>query len=101
MAKIFRVRKPRLRISKRGKVSLSGGGISVGGRNARINLSKSGVSTSFGVPGIRYNSRRGLTVGGGRRARRGQACGCIFLLALGLAGGVLGSIGMMVLSIAS
>lgn len=59
----MKFRKPRLRISKKGKISLSGGGVSIGGRHARVNISKSGVSGTVGAKGIRYNTRRGLNCG--------------------------------------
>jgi hypothetical protein len=62
MGKFFRVRKPRLRFTKNG-VRLSGGGFSVGGKNARVNFSKSGTSFSGGVGKARYNSRRGWSMG--------------------------------------
>lgn len=62
MGKFFKIRKPRLRIGKKG-VKLEGGGVSVGGKNARVNLSKSGASVSGGVGKARYNSRRGWSLG--------------------------------------
>jgi hypothetical protein len=55
----FRFRKPRLRINKKGKISLSGGGASVGNKNARLNVSKSGVSATVGAKGSSYNTKRG------------------------------------------
>src|SRR5690606_25462399 len=62
MGKFFKVRKPRLRLTKKG-FKLSGGGVRIGGRNASINFSKSGTSFSGGVGKARYNSRRGLSFG--------------------------------------
>ncbi len=59
----MRIRKPRLYLSKKGKLSLSGGGVSFGGRHARVNFSRRGVSFSGGVRGVRYNSRRGWNCG--------------------------------------
>jgi hypothetical protein len=64
----MRIRKPRLRISKKGKVSFGGGGLSLGGKHARLNISKSGVSGTVGAGGSSYNTKRGLN------------CGFIFLL---------------------
>lgn len=62
MGKFFRVRKPRLRMTKKG-LKLSGGGVSIGGKNARVNVSKSGTSFSGGVGKARYNSRQGWSMG--------------------------------------
>jgi hypothetical protein len=89
MAKLFRIRKPRLRVSKRGKVSLSGGGLSIGGKAGRVNISKSGVSTSFGGKHLRYNSRRGMN------------CGFIALLVLGATGTAIGAVGVTLFSVMS
>lgn len=62
MGKIFKFRKPRLRMTKKGP-KLSGGGMSVGGKNAKVNFSKSGASLSAGAGKARYNSRRGWSMG--------------------------------------
>lgn len=59
----FRIRKPRLRISKSGKVSLSGFGASVGGKNNRLNISKSGLSGTVGAKGQSFNTKRGFNCG--------------------------------------
>jgi hypothetical protein len=67
----FRIRKPRLRVSKSGKPSLSGGGISFGGKGGRVNLSKSGLSATVGGKGASYNTKRGWN------------CGFIALLVIG------------------
>jgi hypothetical protein len=56
----FTIRWPRIRVSKKGKVSVVNAGVSLGNKNARINVGRQGVSTSVGVPGARLNSRRGL-----------------------------------------
>lgn len=58
----MRIRKPRLRIGKSGKISLSGGGVSFGGKNARVNLSKSGVSGTLRAGKASYNTRRGCSM---------------------------------------
>jgi hypothetical protein len=99
MAKLFRVRKPRLRVSKRGKVSSSGGGISIGGKSNHINISKSGVSNTIGVPGVSYNSKRGLRTRGVRLARRGGNCSFVLLLLVVTSGILLGTAGYTILSI--
>lgn len=60
----IRFRKPRLRINKSGKISLSGGGMSVGNKNAHLNISKSGVSGTVGTgKGQSYNTKRGWNCG--------------------------------------
>ena len=59
----FKFRKPRLRISKSGKPSLSGGGVSFGGKGGRVNLSKSGLSATVGGKGASYNTKRGWNCG--------------------------------------
>lgn len=76
----FRFRKPSLRINKKGKISLSGAGLSAGGKNARVNLSKSGVSGTVSGKGSSYNTRRGVQ------------CGFIFLFFV--AASAAGSIGL-------
>lgn len=76
----FRYRKPRLRISKKGKISLTGGGVRIGGRNAGINISKSGASGTVGVKGAGYNTKRGWN------------CGLILLLGLIASGVTIGSV---------
>ena len=86
---MFKFRKPRLRISKKGKISLGGGGVSVGGKFARVNLSKSGASTSTIAGPVAYNSRRGWSFGLGRgkqsggTSRRSSSWGCATLLVIG------------------
>jgi hypothetical protein len=67
----FKFRKPRLRISKKGKPSLSGDGISFGDKGGRVNLSKSGLSATVGGKGSSYNTRHGWN------------CGFILLFVLG------------------
>lgn len=60
----IRFRKPRLRINKSGKISLSGGGASIGNKNARLNISKSGVSGTVSTgKGQSYNTKRGWNCG--------------------------------------
>lgn len=60
MSKRVRTRRPHVRISKSGKVSLSGGHVRIGSRRSGINLSKSGISSTIGGPGgMSYNTRRG------------------------------------------
>lgn len=61
MAKFFRVRKPRLTIGKKG-VKVSSGGVSIGGKNTRVNISKSGVSTTTKIGKASYNSKRGCSM---------------------------------------
>ncbi len=91
---MFKFRKPRLRISKKGKISFGGGGISVGSRQAKVNLSKSGASTSTSAGPVHYNSRRGWSFGLGKSRRRGgtsqrnSSWGCAVLLAIGTALGL-------------
>lgn len=75
----FRIRKPRLRMNKKGKISLSGGGASFGDKNSRINISKSGVNSTVGADGKSYNTNRGWN------------CGFIMLFALGVGTMALGS----------
>lgn len=62
MGKFFKLRKPRLRMTKKGP-KLSGGGMRIGGKNAGMNVSKSGVSVSGGVGKARYHSKRGWSMG--------------------------------------
>lgn len=59
---LFSIRKPRIRISKKGKIGFSPGSMRVGNRRAGLNLSKSGVSASFGAGPVRYNTRRGTSL---------------------------------------
>jgi hypothetical protein len=54
----IKLRKPRLRLTRKG-LKVENVGATVGGKGARINLSRSGVSASGGVPGATYNTRRG------------------------------------------
>ena len=87
---MFKFRKPRLRISKKGKISFGGGGVSVGSKHARVNLSKSGASTSTSAGPVLYNSRRGWSIGLGRSRQRGDTAwrgwglGCAALLVIGM-----------------
>jgi hypothetical protein len=76
---MFKFRKPKLRISKKGKVSFGGGGVSVGGKNARVNISKSGASTSGKAGPASYNSKRGWSLG------------CAVIIIVGLSLGLLGT----------
>lgn len=64
MPKLFSFRKPKLRITKKGKLSISGGGIRIGGKGGGINLSRKGVSGTIGSPVGSYNTRRGFTARG-------------------------------------
>jgi hypothetical protein len=82
----MRIRKPRLRISKKGKVSLSGGGLSLGGKHARLNISKSGVNETVGAGGSSYNTKRGLN------------CGLIFLLTVAAGSAAMVGITQMLLA---
>lgn len=93
---MFKFRKPRLRISKKGKISFGGAGVSVGGKHARVNLSKSGASTSTSAGPVAYNSRRGWSFGLGGKQRSGtsqrsSSWGCATLLVIGMVLGLLGT----------
>jgi hypothetical protein len=81
----FRFRKPRLRVNKKGKISLSGGGMSIGNKNARLNISKSGVSGTVGAKGKSYNTKRGWN------------CGFIALMFIGSAlAGIAGAVNLLI-----
>ena len=54
----LKLRKPSLRITSKG-VKLTNIGASLGGKNARLNLSRKGVSATVGTPGASMNTRRG------------------------------------------
>jgi hypothetical protein len=54
----LKIRKPALRVTSKG-VKLTNIGASLGGKNARINLSRKGVSATVGTPGASLNTRRG------------------------------------------
>lgn len=73
MPKLFSFRKPRLRITKKGKVSLSGGGMRIGGKAGGVNLSRKGVSSTISSPVGSYNTRRGFTMRGLFGGRRGAS----------------------------
>jgi hypothetical protein len=62
MGKIISFRKPRLRLSKKGKLSLSPGSMRIGGRNAGLNISRRGMSGSVKVGPVSYNTRRGASM---------------------------------------
>lgn len=62
MAKFFSIRKPRLRVTKKG-LKVQGPSARIGSRAAGVNVSKSGVSVSGGTKQVRYNSRRGWSMG--------------------------------------
>lgn len=62
MAKFFSIRKPRIRLTKKG-LKVQGPSARIGNRNASVNVSKSGVSVSGGTKHARYNSRRGANFG--------------------------------------
>ena len=83
--KLVRVRKPRLRITSKG-IKMSKPSVRVGGKTG-VNIGKRGVSVSTRGKGWSLNSRRGLSVGGTRRAgKAGRAgCGCLLpvLLCMG------------------
>ena len=89
MGKFFHIRRPRLHINRRGKISLSGGGLSIGGKGARINVSRQGVSYSIGGRRLRFNSRRGAS------------CGCLVLLVICVAGTLAGAMGLAALMMVS
>lgn len=57
----FKIRKPQLRITKKG-VRLTNVGATIGGKHARLNVGRKGVSTSVGTRGASLNTRRGLTL---------------------------------------
>ncbi len=78
MPKLFSFRKPRLRVTKKGKVGLSGGGMRIGGKGGGINLSRKGVSGSVRTPLGSYNTRRGLSTGG----RRGNCMRVVVFLVM-------------------
>jgi hypothetical protein len=54
----IKIRRPQIRIGKKG-VKLSIVGLSLGGKGARVNVSRKGASATVGVRGARYNTRRG------------------------------------------
>jgi len=58
MGKLIRFRPPRIRISAKG-VKIVKPSARVGGKNVGVNVSSKGVSTSAGVRGATYNTRRG------------------------------------------
>jgi hypothetical protein len=62
MGKIISFRKPRLRLSKKGKLSLSPGSMRIGGRKAGLNISRRGMSGSVRVGPVSYNTRRGASM---------------------------------------
>lgn len=62
MSKIVRRRKGGIRISKKGKISYSPGGVHIGGKSGGVNLSKRGVSSSVRAPAGSYNTRTGFAV---------------------------------------
>ena len=62
MAKFFSIRKPRIRLTKKG-LKVQGPSARIGNRNASVNVSKFGVSVSGGTKHARYNSRRGASFG--------------------------------------
>lgn len=61
MGKFFKFRKPRLTIGKKGP-KISGAGASIGGKNFKVNLSKSGVNTTSKIGKASYNSKRGCSM---------------------------------------
>jgi hypothetical protein len=69
-----KIRPPKIRITSKG-VKLINVGATVGGKNARFNLSRKRISASAGVPGASFNTRRGcllspFTLHGSRFKRR-------------------------------
>lgn len=77
MAKLFSFRKPKLRINKKGKLSLSGGSMRIGGRSGGVNFSRKGVSGSVRTPIGSYNTRRGWT---------GNCFGVMVMFVVGVSG---------------
>lgn len=59
MAKPLRVRRPSLRVSPKGKVSITSPSVRVGGRRSGVNISRRGVSSTIGTPLGSYNTKRG------------------------------------------
>lgn len=62
MGKIFSFRKPRLRLSNKGKLSISPGSMRVGGRKAGLNISRRGMSASVKAGPVSYNTKRGASM---------------------------------------
>jgi hypothetical protein len=58
---LFKIRMPSIRIGRKGP-RLTNVGASIGGKDSRVNISRQGVSTTVGVPGVHYNTRRGCLI---------------------------------------
>ena len=58
---LIKLRQPKIRITPKG-VKVTNVGATIGGKNARFNVSRQGVTASVGVSGARYNSRRGCVI---------------------------------------
>lgn len=59
MAKPVRVRRPSLRVSPKGKISISSPSMRIGGRRSGVNVGRRGVSSTIGTPLGSYNTKRG------------------------------------------
>lgn len=59
MAKRFRVRRPSLRVSPKGKVSVTSPSVRLGGRRSGVNVSRRGVNATFGTRAGSFNTKRG------------------------------------------
>lgn len=57
----MKVRKPRVTIGKKG-VGLGNVGVSVGGKNARVNLGRKGASGTVRGKGWSFNTRKGCSL---------------------------------------
>ena len=57
-AGLLKIRRPKLRITSKG-IKWTNVGASIGGKNARFNISRKGVSATVGTRGATLNTRRG------------------------------------------
>jgi len=57
----MKIRKPRITIGKKG-VGLSNIGASVGGKNARVNIGRKGLSGTVRAGGASFNTRKGCSL---------------------------------------
>lgn len=87
MSKLIHIRKPRIRISRKG-VKIVKPSARIGGKTG-VNVSRRGVSASARIPGATVSTRTGVTLGGrgfGGRRRKRKGCPLLMLtLALPLA----------------